>query len=164
MKSEIAQASIAEVGLAVGLAGLAGGLCDIVSAMVVYGPVLQLGATPVTVLQSVASGIFGREAFSGGIAIAAVGLAAHMGISLVAAAAYVFAATRLVAMRRHPIACGLLFGVAVYFFMTKLVVPMSASPMAEPSTVGLFFIALSLNVFFFGVPIGIVTAVVLGRK
>ena len=146
---------------AVVLAGLVGGALDIVSAMVVYGPVLGVGATPVSVLQSVASGLLGREAFDGGTSAALLGLGAHMGISLAAAALYIIASLRLSILNLRPIICGLLFGVAVYFVMNYVVVPLSASPMRPATTFDGFLIALSLNVFFFGLPIALIGAALL---
>ncbi len=146
------------------LAGLLGGALDIIGAMVVYGPVLRMGAAPETVLQVVASGLLGRAAFSGGLTTALIGLAAHMGISFVAAAVYVLASMRLPILNLRPIICGLLFGCAVYFFMTQIVVPLSHAATRPPSTVSLFLIALSLNVFLFGLPIALVSSALSRNK
>lgn len=136
-------------------AGLAGGILDIVGAMIVYGPILATPATPERILQSVASGLLGRKAFEGGCAAAGLGLASHMAISFAAAATYVGASRRLPILLSRPIAGGLLFGAAVYVVMTQIVVPLSAAVSRPPASIKMFMIASGLNVFFFGLPIAL---------
>jgi hypothetical protein len=84
--------------------------------------------TPTWVMQSVASGLLGKGAFDGGLPAAALGLLAHYGILFVAAALYLAASRRLPVLRERAVACGILFGIAVYLFMTFVVVPLSAVP------------------------------------
>lgn len=108
------------------LAGCAAATIDIVFAFVFFG--IRIGATPLRVLQSVATGLFGRAAFDGGIATAAAGLVAHYFILVVAAWIYYLASVRLPLLNRRAVACGLLFGVAVYVTMTFVIVPLSAAP------------------------------------
>jgi hypothetical protein len=86
----------------------------------------------VVVYQSVASGLLGREAYKGGLATAALGLALHFLIATAAAAVYVGASHGLPVLRRQVMAGGLAFGVAVYFFMKYLVLPLSAVARLTP--------------------------------
>jgi hypothetical protein len=97
---------------------------------IVYAIVRQagFGRSPEWTLQSVASGWLGRSAFEGGGATAALGLASHTCILLVAAALYVGAAARLPWLRTQAVACGALFGVGVYLFMNFVVLKLSAFP------------------------------------
>jgi hypothetical protein len=108
------------------LAGATAATIDILFAFVFYG--LRAGLTPVRVLQSVASGLFGRASFEGGMATAAVGLVAHYAILIVAAWWYYLAARRMQALARHPLGYGALYGAAIYAFMHFVVVPLSAAP------------------------------------
>ncbi|HEX6834812.1 MAG TPA: hypothetical protein VF132_14840, partial [Rudaea sp.] len=108
------------------LAGAAAATIDILFAFVFYG--LRVDATPLRVLQSIASGLFGRASFEGGIATAAAGLVAHYVILIVAAWWYYLAALRLRALTAHPVTFGALYGVVIYFVMHLVVVPLSAAP------------------------------------
>jgi hypothetical protein len=113
---------------------LAGGVAatiDILFAFVFFG--WQLGITPLHVLQSVATGWYGRASFNGGIASAAVGLASHYLILIVAAGVYLAASRAIAFVNRHAVACGIAFGVGIYLAMTFVIVPLSAAPMRPPS-------------------------------
>lgn len=107
-------------------AGATAATIDIVFAFVFFG--IRLGATPVRVLQSVATGLYGRSAFDGGLATAAVGLIAHYSILVVAAWFYWLAWQRLPALHRRVVAWGLLYGIAIWLAMTFVIVPLSAAP------------------------------------
>jgi hypothetical protein len=115
--------------------GLSAGVGDIAFAFVVSG---LRGVGPVSVLQSVAGGLLGPPAREGGLATAALGAALHFLIAGAAAAVYWLASRRLKVLVRRPVVCGLLYGVAVYFFMYFVVLPLSAiyfKPSYEPSAV-----------------------------
>lgn len=86
------------------------------------------GRSPEWVLQSVASGLLGNQAFEGGAAAAALGLACHYAILFVAAYIYLCASTRFPVLRSQAVACGAIFGVLVYLFMNFVVIPLSAFP------------------------------------
>jgi hypothetical protein len=105
--------------------GLAAGALDIVYAFVLAA---LRGGTPVRVLQSVASGLLGAPAYQGGVPVAALGLALHMGITLVAAAVYFGAARRSPFAQRHYLLAGSLFGALMYLVMNFVVLPLSAIP------------------------------------
>src|SRR5258707_12203656 len=69
-------------------AGFACGVLDITAAFVVYG---FFGLKPMRLLQGIASGLLGPNAFKGGVATALLGLLCHFVIAFGAAAVYVFA-------------------------------------------------------------------------
>jgi uncharacterized membrane protein YagU involved in acid resistance len=108
---------------AIAWGGLLAGLGDITFAFVVSG---LRGVGPVRVLQSVAGGLLGAAAKDGGTATAALGAVLHFLIAFVWAAVYWLLSRRLRVLVQHPVACGLLYGVAVYFFMYFVVLPLSA--------------------------------------
>ena len=102
------------------LGGLAAGVGDSVLALVLYPVSL------VRIYQSVAAGLLGRDdAVQGGLATAALGMFLHFFIATTAAFAYVLASTRLRPLLTQWALSGLAFGVAVYFFMGFVVVPLS---------------------------------------
>jgi hypothetical protein len=84
------------------------------------------GGKFVRLFQFIASGILGPDAFKGGIKVAALGLALHFLIALVASAVFYAVSRVLPFMIDHAILSGALFGIAIHFFMNFAVIPMSA--------------------------------------
>jgi uncharacterized membrane protein YagU involved in acid resistance len=102
---------------------------DIIYAIVRNG---GYGKSPLWVLQSVASGWTGNDAFTSGIYGGILGLVSHYGVLLVAAAIYLVASRSFPILRSRAIACGALFGVLIYLFMNFVVLPLSAFPFDFP--------------------------------
>ena len=125
--------------------GLAAGVGDSVLALGLYRVSL------VVIYQSVASGLLGRAAFRGELSTAALGFALHFLIATTAAAVYVGASRGLTVLRRRPVSCGLAFGVAVYFFMKYLVLPLSAVAQLTPFEP----LAMIGHAVFVGLPIAL---------
>ena len=105
--------------------GLIAGVLDITAAIVTN---YYRGIAPIRILQSVASGILGLESYKGGLRTAVMGTALHFLITFTATAVYYAASRRLTVLVKHAIVSGLLFGIAVYWFMNLLVLPLSAFP------------------------------------
>jgi uncharacterized membrane protein YagU involved in acid resistance len=124
--------------VAAAVGGGIGGLLDIVYAMVTWGVVLapRTQMTPVGVLQSVASGLLGKQAYQGGFGSAALGLALHFCIAYCMALAYVLAARRVAVLTARPVLMGLLYGVVLYLVMNFIVVPLSAIGWRTPTLRG----------------------------
>jgi len=132
-------------------AGFACGVLDITAALVVYG---FFGAKPVPLLQGIASGLLGSRAFQGGLATALLGLLCHFVIAFGAAAVY-FAASRTIPfLIQNAILSGALYGVAVYFFMNRIVVPLSAAA-KRPYSMKLMIIGVVIHIFCVGLPISL---------
>jgi len=125
----------AEALRAIVLAGAAAATLDLAFAFTFYSA--TVGASPVRILHSIASGAFGMAAFDGGIATAAFGLLAHYFILIVAASFYFAASTRVAALRQRAAICGPLFGVAIYCVMHYVVLPLSAAPKFRTSTLSI---------------------------
>src|SRR5262245_51342902 len=103
--------------------GFMAGALDITAAIVIYA---FRGVPPVRILQSVAGGVLGPAAFTGGGKTAALGLALHFFIATTAAAVYFLASRGLPVLVRRPSLCGALYGIAVWAFMNFVVLPLSA--------------------------------------
>ena len=127
-------------------AALVAGALDITAAIL-----LNLRVGPLIVLQSVAGGWLGREAYSGGWTTGLLGLASHFGIMLVIAALYMVLASRNPVLRRQWIAAGVVWGVAVWVVMALVVVPMSASTLPIPDTMHIVQ-GLIVHILMVGVP------------
>jgi uncharacterized membrane protein YagU involved in acid resistance len=110
---------------------------------------------PVRILQSVASGLLGAAAFTGGAPTAVLGLFLHFFIALVAAAVYYIFSLRLTFLVRHPVPSGASYGVAVYLFMTYVVLPLSAVA-KRPFDLGAALIMVGIHIVCVGLPIALV--------
>ena len=82
------------------LGGLVAGTMDIGAASLIN--VLS----PVFISQFIAGGLLGKASLAGGMQTAALGVALQWAMSIVIAAIYVFASTRLAALRRQLAAVG----------------------------------------------------------
>jgi uncharacterized membrane protein YagU involved in acid resistance len=106
------------------MAGLACGVLDIMAALVVYG---SMGLKPLRLLQGIAAGVLGPKSFQGGMATALLGLALHFVIAFGAATLYFAVSRSMRILVEQAALCGALYGVAVYFFMNRIVVPLSGA-------------------------------------
>jgi hypothetical protein len=100
------------------------GTLDILDAFVFFG---LRDVPPMTIAQSIASGLLGQAAYGGGIPTAVLGLVLHFGIAFAIVCVY-YATTRwLPALVRKPLVFGPLYGLMVYVVMNYVVVPLSAA-------------------------------------
>ncbi len=105
--------------------GIVGGTLDLLFAITFAG---YNGIAPMRLLQTIASGVLGNGAYSGGGPAAALGLACHYGISFAWAALFAALAVRAPGLARRPVPSGLAFGIAVFLGMRLVVLPLSAYP------------------------------------
>ncbi len=131
--------------------GLVAGVLDAVDGVVAFG---LNGLNPIQVLQYIASGLLGPSSFHGGLGTAALGTVLHFVIAFVAAAVYVVGSQWITLLKSKAVLFGLLFGVAVYFFMNYLVLPLSAV-VHSPFSLGLFLNGVIGHAFFVGLPIAL---------
>jgi len=137
--------------LAVLWAGFACGVLDITAAFIVYG---FFGAKPVPLLQGIASGLLGPKAFDGGLATALLGLLCHFVIAFGAAAVYFVASRTFPFLIQNAAVSGALYGVAVYFFMNRVVLPLSAAA-KRPFSMRMMIIGVVIHIFCVGLPISL---------
>ena len=140
------------------LGGLFAGALDISYACIFS--YIRRGTRPSVVLQSVASGALGRSAYEGGAKTAALGLAFHFLIALIAATVYYLASRGLRFMITQAVICGILYGVLVYLFMNCVVLRLSAIHSTTwpwsypwPALIG----GLLIHMFGIGLPIALIT-------
>lgn len=133
------------------VAGLVCGSMDITAALTVYG---SMGLRPMRLLQGISSAALGPQAFKGGAGTAALGLFFHYVIAFGAAAVFYLASRKLRFLTDHAVAAGIAYGIAVYFFMQNLVLPISrAAP--RPFVVKTMIIGLVIHVICVGLPISL---------
>jgi hypothetical protein len=132
--------------------GLICGVLDITAAFLVYG---MFGAQPVPLLQGIAAGLLGPRAFNGALATAALGLLCHFVIAFLAATVYYGISRVMPFVLQYAIAAGATYGVIVYFFMNRVVVPLSAAR-KFPFSLKMMIIGVTIHIFCVGLPIAIV--------
>ena len=115
------------------------------------------------VWKGVASGLLGPRALESGSTTVALGLALHFLISLIISTIYVLAAERLPWMLRHPLSTGALYGIAVFFVMNLVVLPLSRRP-KRPFNRKFAATQLAIHIFIVGWSIAISTWYLLPRS
>jgi len=136
---------------AIGIAGLTCGVMDISAALIVYG---AMGAKPLRLLQGIAGGVLGPRAYNGGVRTALLGLLLHFVIAFSAATVFFLASRFIRFLIDHAVLSGVLYGVAVYFFMNRVVVPLSAAT-KYPFSVKAMLIGVVIHSFCVGIPISL---------
>jgi hypothetical protein len=136
---------------AIAIAGLTCGVLDITAALVVYG---SMGLKPVRLLQGIAAGMLGPKSFQGGMETALLGLALHFVIAFGAATVYFAASRGMRILVEQAAPFGALYGIAVYFFMNRIVVPLSGAT-KYPFSVKMMVIGVVIHIFCVGLPIAL---------
>jgi uncharacterized membrane protein YagU involved in acid resistance len=134
-------------------AGLVAGTLDLTAACVLAW--LVTGVTPVRILQTVASGLLGQDAFIGGVKTAMLGLVLHFIIATIWAAVYYLASRRLSFLIDQTIIAGVLYGVLVWLFMNFVVLPLSAVT-KSPVPLSARIIGMLIVTFGIGLPIAFI--------
>jgi hypothetical protein len=131
--------------------GLAAGVLDISAAFAIYVP---RGASPVRILQSIASGALGPAAFEGGASTALLGGLLHFFIATVAAAVYYGLSRKVSVLVRRPLLSGALYGIVVYVVMNHVVVPLSAVRRG-PFVPSMALLLVVVHILCVGIPIAL---------
>ena len=132
-------------------AGAICGIMDITAALVVYG---IMGAKPLRLLQGIAGGILGPGTYQGGVATALLGLALHFVIAFGAATVFYLASRSFRFLIDQAVLSGVLYGVAVYFFMQRIVIPLSRAN-RNPFSLKFMIIGIVIHIFCVGLPIAL---------
>ena len=134
--------------------GLIAGTLDISGACIVSW--LRASVPPERVLQSVASGLLGAAAYTGGAKTAILGLLLHFFIATIWTIVFYLASRKLRFLIAQPIMSGLLYGVVVYAFMNFVVIPLSRFPQRGTPTLTGRLIGLVIIMFCIGLPIALI--------
>ena len=133
---------------------------DITAALIVYG---HYGAKPIPLLQGIAAGILGPRASSGGLPTAALGLFLHFVIAFGAATVFFLTSRWMPVLVQQALIFGPLYGIAVYFFMNRIVVPLS-NARKFPFNPKMMIIGVVIHIFCVGLPIALVIRRVSGLR
>jgi hypothetical protein len=110
------------VGQAIVYGTLAVGVLDGLAAIISAG---LRGTAPPRLFQSIAFGLLGRDTFSGGAATALLGLGLHFIVALGVVSTYLAASRVLPVLAQRPLLLGMLYGIAAFFVMNYVVIPLS---------------------------------------
>ena len=114
-------------------AGCVAGSLDAVAAVVQY--YLSEGKDATKVFQFIASGIFGKEAFTGGPGFALAGLLFHFMIACLFALVFFLLFPAITRVIKNKVVAGLVYGLLIWLIMNFIVVPSSNAPALPISTV-----------------------------
>ena len=131
-------------------AGLIVGTLDILAALIqVYSKTQK---SPIVVLNFIASGVFGKEAFSGGTKMAAYGLFFHYLIAFGFTLLFFVLYPKLKGIISNKLALGIVYGLFIWLVMQFLIVPLSQAPPMKLSVQGAVTAILILIVCI-GIPL-----------
>lgn len=136
---------------AIAYGGLTAGVLDGLAAVANAG---LRGTSPVRVFQYIASGLLGPAAFDGGFTTVLLGVLIHFSIAFAAAAVFYGASLGFPVLIRRSFLCGALYGVAIYFFMSRVVVPLSAARRL-PFSFEQLVTGVLIHIFCVGLPIAL---------
>lgn len=133
--------------------GIIAGALDAVFAVIAYVFVLHAFSI-VGVLQYIASGLLGQAAFSGGLLTAALGVCIHFFLAFSFATIYELSAQRAAILKTQAVVCGIIYGGAIWVFMSFIVLPLTGTP-KFPFNAPLFLSFLADHALFVGLPIAL---------
>lgn len=129
------------------------GTADILDAFVFFG---LRGIRPTRILQGIASGILGRDAFSGGGATIALGAVLHYFIAFAIIYVFLRASRGLPELARRPWLYGPVYGLIVYAVMNYVVIPLSLVTV-RPKPLAVLANGLLIHMLGVGLPTALIT-------
>jgi len=136
--------------------GLIAGTLDILAAILIYAVILQK-TTAVKILQSIASGVFKKGAYTGGSQMALYGLLLHYFIALAFALFYFIVYPYLPFLKKNTIISGILYGIFVWLVMSFIVLPIAFPLLPEKHFDFPLILSILILMFCIGLPIALLT-------
>jgi hypothetical protein len=116
------------------------------------------GGKPLRILQGIASAVVGPDSFDGGASTMLLGLVIHFCIALAVVTIYFLASRKIPALVRHPFIFGPLYGIAVHFVMSQLIVPLTLIGSHPFPPWPIFANLIVAHVFCVGIPTALVSS------
>ncbi|MCE6992125.1 DUF1440 domain-containing protein [Dyadobacter sp. CY323] len=132
-------------------AAFVAGALDILAAILIYAIVMEK-TSPSALLMSIASGVFGKSAFSGGTPMVLAGLLLHFLIAFIFSAFYYLIYPNLAFLRNRKLLSGIFYGIFVWLVMNLgvLRIAFSGSPLPDPSSA---LLGIAIVIAAVGIPI-----------
>lgn len=139
----------------IALGGLAVGILDLADAVIFFW--FYAGAPPMRIFQSIAAGVYGRDAArAGGWSTAVQGILFHFVIATLIATVFYIGTRFLPVLYKKAVICGLIYGVICYFVMQLIVVPLSNAPSGGISINPPFFNGIIGHALVVGLPVALI--------
>ncbi|MEO6613464.1 MAG: hypothetical protein ABIT05_15820 [Chitinophagaceae bacterium] len=136
------------------LTGFTAGLLDITAACTQY--YIKTGKGPGNVLRYVASAVFGKKAFTGGLPMAGWGLLFHFIIAFGLTLFFFWIYPRVSWIGKNKIVAGIVYGIFAWLVTTQLIVPLSQIG-RQPIVFSKAIVAVLILVCCIGLPISLMT-------
>lgn len=114
--------------------------------------------TPDAVFRYVASGVFGKEAFTGGLVMIAWGLLFHFIIATGWTMLFYLAYPKFKFLFKSRVLLGISYGLVVWLMMNLVVVPLSLAPSGPLKFTTGTFSMIMIHMFVIGVPIAFLSS------
>ncbi|RSC93491.1 hypothetical protein [Tenacibaculum singaporense] len=111
------------------------------------------------VFQFIASGVFGKTAFSGGTTMALYGVVFHYLIALVWVVLFFLLYPKIIKKSLNKYLVGTVYGILIWLAMNKVVLPLSYTPNLE-KTIMQDVVAALILIVFVGIPTAVMYTVV----
>jgi hypothetical protein len=134
------------------LTGFTAGLLDITAACTQYN--IKTHKDPANVLRYVASGVFGKKAYTGGMPMAAWGLFFHFLIAFGLAIFFFWLYPRIKWIGRNKVIAGLLYGIFAWLVTTRVIVPLSKIT-PQPFDLSKALVAVLILMACIGLPVSL---------
>jgi hypothetical protein len=132
--------------------GLLAGTLDISAAIIQY--LIKTRNNPVKIFNYIASGVFGKAAYTDGRVMPVVGLLFHYCIAIIFTAFFFLIYPKIKFLSKNIVLSGLLYGIFTWLVMNFIVVPLSAIS-GFPSSVLQSVIGCLILMFAIGLPVAI---------
>jgi hypothetical protein len=130
-------------------AWLIAGTLDLSAAVI---QMLLAGRNPLMMLKFIASGVFGSEALAGGNGYAVMGVVFHYMIAGIWTVVFFFLYPQLRFLQKNVWLTAVLYGLFVWFVMTRIVLPLSDTP-PLPFTLQGALISSAILIVAIGMPL-----------
>ncbi len=131
-------------------AGLIVGTLDILAALIQF--YIKTNKNPVTVLNFIASGVFGKDAFTGGTKMAAFGLFFHYLIAFCFTLLFFKLYPKLKGLTHNIFLLGFAYGLFIWLAMQFIVLPLSQAPAMKMNIQGAVT-AILILILCIGIPL-----------
>ena len=135
------------------ITGLIAGTMDITGACI--SAYFTSGLTPVFVLHYVASGAWGKEAFTGGTITAMAGLLIHYGIAYSWTILFFLAYPQLTFLHYNKVLVGILYGAFVWILMNQVILRIAGMVSDAPISIMKAVTGMFILMICIGLPISL---------
>ena len=136
---------------AIFMAGLVVGTLDLSAAMI---QTIIMGREPLKLLQYISSGMFGPQAFEGGLIYAALGVFFHYFIAFSWTVIFFLIYPKIKFFAGNSVVTCIVYGLIVWLIMNRVVVPLSKIP-SRPFNLNNALIGSGILIIAIGIPLSI---------